>query len=423
MLKHIYISRLLPSSSFLPSGTVIASTISRRTINNNLKIERDLMACGAATGVCTAFGAPIGGMLFALEEGASHWSPSLTWHTFFGCMISFACLLILDTVGTSYGKVGLGELFSFGRFDDSGSSDGSNGDDMISFAIIELPIFAILGAIGGLVGACFNAMNAKITRWRIKRVHHSKMLRAVEVLILSSLVTTVSFLLPLLFGECRTLPSTDDLPVNHKSILNEFVSFNCKKGVEYNEMASLIFTDAGSAVHLLFHAGVDAFSPSSLIVFAVLYLSLASLVYGIAVPSGLFVPSLLGGAALGRLFGMTLRSSTLLHDVIVGSSGGGTRFLALPNAYALIGAASVLGGMARMTVSLTVILLECTGNQQFVLPLMISLMMARLTGGLFNEDLYHVSLLCSLVCGLEVFSLTLFRILFYRFPNRSLCSN
>lgn len=55
-----------------------------------------------------------------------------------------------------------------------------------------------------------------------------------------------------------------------------------------------------------------------------------------------------------------------------------------------MGAAAVLGGMARMTISLTVILLECTGNEQFVLPLMLTLMTARLMGGLFNDDLYHI---------------------------------
>lgn len=37
-----------------------------------------------------------------------------------------------------------------------------------------------------------------------------------------------------------------------------------------------------------------------------------------------------------------------------------------------------------------VILLECTGNEQFVLPLMISLFCARIVGSLFNSDLYHI---------------------------------
>ena len=66
------------------------------------------------------------------------------------------------------------------------------------------------------------------------------------------------------------------------------------------------------------------------------------------VPSGLFVPSLLSGAALGRLLGNL--ASKFSTD------------LAFSNTYALIGAAAVLGGMARMTISLTVILLECTGK-------------------------------------------------------------
>ena len=43
-----------------------------------------------------------------------------------------------------------------------------------------------------------------------------------------------------------------------------------------------------------------------------------------------------------------------------------------------------------MTISLTVIILECTGNEEFVLPLMLTLMTARIVGGLFNDDLYHI---------------------------------
>ena len=50
----------------------------------------------------------------------------------------------------------------------------------------------------------------------------------------------------------------------------------------------------------------------------------------------------------------------------------------------------MLGGTARMTISLTVLLLEATGNMQYVLPLMLTVMAARFSGNVFNEGIYDI---------------------------------
>lgn len=52
--------------------------------------------------------------------------------------------------------------------------------------------------------------------------------------------------------------------------------------------------------------------------------------------------------------------------------------------YALVGAAANLGGATRMTLSLTVIVIECTGDITFGVPIMLALMIAKWVGDFFN---------------------------------------
>ena len=56
----------------------------------------------------------------------------------------------------------------------------------------------------------------------------------------------------------------------------------------------------------------------------------------------------------------------------------------------------MLGGVTRMTISLTVILLETTNDMQYLIPIMLTLMISKWIGDLFNPSLYdlHVELAC-----------------------------
>ena len=69
-------------------------------------------------GIATAFGAPIGGLLFAFEELASaSFRQALGWQIFFACMIS---VLVLDTLRSAQNTVMQGN--HFGLFDGKAST-------------------------------------------------------------------------------------------------------------------------------------------------------------------------------------------------------------------------------------------------------------------------------------------------------------
>ena len=62
--------------------------------NNDAK-RREILSAAAASGVAVAFGAPIGGVLFSLEEVSYYFPPKTLFRTFFCCIVSdhtlFAC--------------------------------------------------------------------------------------------------------------------------------------------------------------------------------------------------------------------------------------------------------------------------------------------------------------------------------------------
>lgn len=344
----------------------------------NDREKRDFVACGAAAGVAAAFGAPIGGVLFSLEEGASFWSTKLTWRCFFCAMTTVFTVYAFNTANVAFGHSDNTAMFSFGEFF-SLQGEKSN------YSVWELTFFMLIGSMGGLIGACFISANLSITNWRFQKVS-TKTKKMLETLAVATMMSSIAFLLPLMWSQCTPLPvDMEEWSDQEKLLVDELVPLYCPQETHYNELASLYLTDSDTAIKQLFHFreigdhNDSTFSSSALFLFVVPYTLMACITVGTAVPSGLFVPSLLSGAAFGRLVGH------LLHKL---DNARGT--FADSGTYALMGAAAITGGIARMTISLTVMILEGTGDMQYVLPLMLTVMAARLVGSVFTEGQYDI---------------------------------
>lgn len=180
-----------------------------------------------------------------------------------------------------------------------------------------------------------------------------------------------SFGLPWL-AKCTPCPPDlgDQCPTIGRS--GNFKSFQCPPG-HYNDLASLFLNTNDDAIRNLFSGGTDSeFYISTLVIFFFAVYALGLVTYGIAVPSGLFIPVILAGASFGRLVG------TLLDPISSLDKG----------LFAVLGAASFLGGTMRMTVSVCVILLELT-NDLLMLPLvMLVLLISKSVADSFNKGVY-----------------------------------
>jgi len=164
--------------------------------------KRDFVSAGAAAGVAAAFGAPIGGTLFAMEEAATYWSQPLTWRTFFCALCStFTLNMLLSAVRSEghFGALSHPGLITFGTFLPSEAN----------WDLRELPIFAGLGLLGGLLGAAFISLSRRLTAWRARHVTR-RWLRFAETLLVSVLTTVLAFSLPLMLPCGSTISNATD---------------------------------------------------------------------------------------------------------------------------------------------------------------------------------------------------------------------
>lgn len=250
------------------------------------------------------------------------------------------------------------------------------------YSPFELLPMAMLGVMGGLLGALFNQLTLYVSAWRRNYLHpKGNNVKIMEACVVALLTSLLSFYLPLL-QTCTPCPD----PIKYPDLVcprpsdttGNFVNFSCPNEHEYNDLATIFFNTQDDAIRNLFSSRtINEYNAYTLIAFLIIFFTLAVLTYGLAVPAGQFVPGIMIGATYGRIVGILMVKMYGKDEIDEGT-------------YALLGAASFLGGSMRMTVSLCVIMVEITNNLNLLPLIMLVLLVSKAVGDGFNGGFYDV---------------------------------
>ncbi|XP_067303298.1 H(+)/Cl(-) exchange transporter 3 isoform X3 [Pseudorasbora parva] len=317
--------------------------------------KREVLSAASAAGVSVAFGAPIGGVLFSLEEVSYYFPLKTLWRSFFAALVAAFVLRSINPFGNSRLVLFYVEYHT-------------------PWYLFELFPFILLGVFGGLWGAFF--IRANIAWCRRRKSTRFGKYPVLEVITVAAITAIVAFPNP------YTRQNTSELI---KELFTDCGPLESSQLCQYRSQMN------GSKAY---PEGSDAATPG--VYSAMWQLSLALVfkiimtifTFGLKVPSGLFIPSMAIGAIAGRIVGIAVEQLAYYHHdwflfrewCEVGAD------CITPGLYAMVGAAACLGGVTRMTVSLVVIVFELTGGLEYIVPLMAAVMTSKWVGDAFGRE-------------------------------------
>ncbi|XP_034505287.1 H(+)/Cl(-) exchange transporter 4 isoform X3 [Ailuropoda melanoleuca] len=316
----------------------------------------EVLSAAAAAGVSVAFGAPIGGVLFSLEEVSYYFPLKTLWRSFFAALVAAFTLRSINPFGNSRLVLFYVEYHT-------------------PWYMAELFPFILLGVFGGLWGTLFIRCNiAWCRRRKTTRLGKYPVLEVIVVTAITAIIAypnpytrrSTSELISELFNDCGALESSqlcdyindpnmtrpvDDIPDRPAGI-----------GV-YTAMWQL-------ALALIFKIVITIFT------------------FGMKIPSGLFIPSMAVGAMAGRMVGIGVEQLAYHHHdwIVFRNWCRPGADCVTPGLYAMVGAAACLGGVTRMTVSLVVIMFELTGGLEYIVPLMAAAVTSKWVADAFGKE-------------------------------------
>ncbi|KIX08157.1 uncharacterized protein Z518_02813 [Rhinocladiella mackenziei CBS 650.93] len=318
---------------FVHISTCVAYLVGMRfpKYRENGRKFREILAAGCSSGLSVAFGAPIGGVLFAYEEISTYFPRKVLWRAFVCSLFAAITLKALNPTGT--GKLVLFET-NYGT----------------TYQPYHYVVFVVLGVAGGVFGGAFCKANFFWSR-SFRKYGIIKNYPVFEVL--GVVLATAILQYP------------NPLTREPGDIIIKNLLVDC--------------ADASRTAYVCVQEGHASPTPQYLgwLVYGTLVkLILTIITFGIKVPSGIIIPALDGGALFGRLVGQL----PFLAQSIS------------PGIFAMVGAGAFLAGVSRMTISLAVIMFELTGELEFIVPNMIGIMVAKwVADSLEREGVYDLA--------------------------------
>ncbi|TFK83399.1 Cl-channel protein [Polyporus arcularius HHB13444] len=291
---------------------------------------REILTASSAAGVAVAFGSPIGGVLFSIEEMSSVFSIKTMWRSFF-------CALVATVTLSAMNPYRSGKLVLFQVTYDR------------DWHFFEIMFFVILGIFGGLYGAFVVRFNLKVASFRKRYLGNHAIAEAVALATITAMIGW--------FNRFMRIDMTESM---------EILFRECDGASDYDHLCQTTYQ--WPMVNSLFIA-------------TILRIGLVVVSYGCKVPAGIFVPSMAIGATFGRMLGIMVKAINRAYPTsgIFAVCQPDVPCIT-PGTYALLGAAAALSGIMRLTVTVVVIMFELTGALTYILPTMIVLLVTKAVG-------------------------------------------
>uniref|UniRef100_A0A674EJ24 Chloride channel protein n=1 Tax=Salmo trutta TaxID=8032 RepID=A0A674EJ24_SALTR len=317
-------------------GNLFCSLFSKYSKNEGKR--REVLSAAAAAGVSVAFGAPIGGVLFSLEEVSYYFPLKTLWRSFFAALVAAFTLRAINPFGNSRLVLFYVEYHT-------------------PWYMAELVPFILLGV---------RRKTTLLGKYPV-----------LEVIVITGITAVLAFpnpytrrstseLISELFNDCGALESSQLCDyVNNPNMsrpVDDIPDRPAGPGV-YSALWQL-------ALALIFKIVITIFT------------------FGMKIPSGLFIPSMAVGAIAGRIVGIAVEQMAYHHHdwIIFKNWCRPGADCVTPGLYAMVGAAACLGGVTRMTVSLVVIMFELTGGLEYIVPLMAAAVTSKWVADAFGKE-------------------------------------